>query len=81
MDRVGAVDGVVEHLWGGQVTNTQGFWIPSWGRRTLKLSPSWGASVSESVGPSPPRTPPEAVPIRVLYLGLGSRGGKGWGWS
>ena len=30
VDRGGAVDGVVEHHWGGRVTNTQDFRISSW---------------------------------------------------
>ena len=76
MDRGGAVDGVMEHCWGGQVINIQGFWIPSWGHRTLKPSPSWGASVSESAVPSLPRTPQRLCPSASSVPGWGPGGGK-----
>ena len=48
VDRRGAVDGVVEHRWGGRVTNTQDFWIfprPQ-DSEAESLEGSWGKRVS-----------------------------------
>lgn len=75
VDRGPAVDGVVEHCWGGH--KHPGLLDSFLGPQDSEAESLLGSQCERVSRALPTQDSPEAMPIRVLRLGLGSRGRKG----